>query len=335
MSPTIAIMGSGSWGTAFAQIVADSERNHVVRIWGRNRETIDEINSRHTNSKFHPGVSLPEKISATTDPAEALAGANVVILAVPAQTLRENLRTWGHFVPKSAIVVSLLKGFERGTHARMSEVISEELGIDSGHIAVATGPNLAGEIIKREPAAVVIACTKEENAVELQDAFAVPYFRPYTSIDVVGCEVAGTIKNVMALAVGMASGLGMGDNTKATVITRGLAETTRLGVALGADSMTFAGLAGMGDLVATCSSPLSRNRSFGERLGRGLGLSQAQSETKTTAEGVSSAAAVLDLAREHGVDMPIVEAVVDVVANGMPPKEVVRRLMSRTTRSEH
>lgn len=335
MSLTIAIMGSGSWGTAFAQIVADSEHNHLVRIWGRNSETIDEINSQHTNSKFHPGFTLPEKISATTDPAIALADANVVILAVPAQTLRENLKSWGHLVPKNAIIVSLLKGFERGTHARMSEVISEELGIDSGQIAVATGPNLAGEIIKREPAAVVIACEKEENAVELQDAFAVPYFRPYTSIDVVGCEVAGTIKNVMALAVGMASGLGMGDNTKATVITRGLAETTRLGVALGADTMTFAGLAGMGDLVATCSSPLSRNRSFGERLGRGLGLSQAQSETKTTAEGVSSAAAVLELAREHGVDMPIVEAVVDVVANGLPPKEVVRRLMSRTTRSEH
>lgn len=335
MSLTIAIMGSGSWGTAFAQIVADSESNHVVRIWGRNSETIDEINSEHTNSKFHPGITLPEKISATTDPARALAGADVVILAVPAQTLRENLKSWGHHVPKNAIIVSLLKGFERGTHARMSEVISEELGIDASQIAVATGPNLAGEIIKREPAAVVIACVKEENAVELQDAFAVPYFRPYTSIDVVGCEVAGTIKNVMALAVGMASGLGMGDNTKATVITRGLAETTRLGVALGADPMTFAGLAGMGDLVATCSSPLSRNRSFGERLGRGLGLSQAQSETKTTAEGVSSAAAVLELAREHGVDMPIVEAVVDVVANGLPPKEVVRRLMSRTTRAEH
>ena len=335
MSLTIAVMGSGSWGTAFAQIVADSDRNHRVRIWGRNLETIDEINVKHTNSKFHPGIILPEKITATNDPHIALHEADVVILAVPAQTLRENLKSWGAHVPKNAVVVSLLKGFERGSHARMSEVIMQELSIDEGQIAVATGPNLAGEIIKREPAAVVIACTKEENAVELQDAFAVPYFRPYTSIDVIGCEVAGTIKNVMALAVGMASGLGMGDNTKATVITRGLAETTRLGVVLGADPMTFAGLAGMGDLVATCSSPLSRNRSFGERLGRGLGLSQAQSETKTTAEGVSSAAAVLDLAREHGVDMPIVEAVVDVVANGMPPKEVVRRLMSRTTRSEH
>ena len=335
MSLTIAIMGSGSWGTAFAQIVADNLHNHVVRIWGRNSDVVSEINSFHSNSKFHPGAVIPEKIFATTEARIALEGADVVILAVPAQTLRENLKSWGEHVPQGAIVVSLLKGFERGTHARMSEVIREELQIDEGQIAVATGPNLAGEIIKREPAAVVIACSKEENAVELQDAIATPYFRPYTSLDVVGCEVAGTIKNVMALAVGMASGLGMGDNTKATVITRGLAETTRLGIALGADPMTFAGLAGMGDLVATCSSPLSRNRSFGERLGRGLGLSQAQSETKTTAEGVSSAAAVLELASEHGVDMPIVEAVVDVVANGLPPKEVVRRLMSRTTRSEH
>jgi len=331
----IAVMGSGSWGTAFAQIAADNMHQHIVRIWGRNQGTIDEINQQHTNSRFHSGVVLPEKITATTDPAAALDDADVVVLAIPAQTLRENLRNWGKHLPEKALVVSLLKGFERSTHARMSEVILEELGIDESQVAVATGPNLAGEIIKREPAAVVIACSSEEHAVELQDAFATPYFRPYTSVDVVGCEVAGTIKNVMALAVGMASGLGMGDNTKATVITRGLAETTRLGVALGADPMTFAGLAGMGDLVATCSSPLSRNRSFGERLGRGLGLSQAQSETKTTAEGVSSAAAVLDLAREHQIDMPIVEAVVDVVANGMPPKEVVRRLMSRTTRSEH
>ncbi len=335
MALTIAVMGSGSWGTAFAQILADNSQNHTVRIWGRNPDVISEINAFHINSKFHPGLMLPEKITATTNPAVALTGADVVILAVPAQTLRENLKSWGNLIPKNAIVVSLLKGFERDTHARMSEVISQELAIDESQIAVVTGPNLAGEIIKREPAAVVIACAKEENAVELQDAIATAYFRPYTSVDVIGCEVAGTIKNVMALAVGMASGLGMGDNTKATVITRGLAETTRLGVALGADPMTFAGLAGMGDLVATCSSPLSRNRSFGERLGRGLGLSQAQSETKTTAEGVSSAAAVLDLAREYGIDMPIVEAVVDVVANGMPPKEVVRRLMSRTTRSEH
>lgn len=335
MALTIAVMGSGSWGSAFAQILADNSQNHTVRIWGRNPDVISEINAFHINSKFHPGLMLPEKITASTNPAVALASADVLILAVPAQTLRENLKSWGNLIPKNAIVVSLLKGFERGTHARMSEVISQELNLDESQIAVVTGPNLAGEIIKREPAAVVIACAKEENAVELQDAIATAYFRPYTSVDVIGCEVAGTIKNVMALAVGMASGLGMGDNTKATVITRGLAETTRLGVALGADPMTFAGLAGMGDLVATCSSPLSRNRSFGERLGRGLGLSQAQSETKTTAEGVSSAAAVLDLAREYGIDMPIVEAVVDVVANGMPPKEVVRRLMSRTTRSEH
>ena len=335
MSLNIAVMGSGSWGTAISQVLADSERAHRVVVWGRNKETIDEININHTNSKFHPGIELPHQITATTSAEQALAKAEVVVLAVPAQTLRENLKNWGRHIPKTAIVVSLLKGFERGTHAMMSQVIREELGIGEDRIAVATGPNLAGEIIKREPAAVVIACAKEEVAVELQDAFATAYFRPYTSTDVVGCEVAGTIKNVMALAVGMASGLGMGDNTKATVITRGLAETMRLGVALGADPITFAGLAGMGDLVATCSSPLSRNRSFGERLGKGLTLSQAQSETKTTAEGVSSAAAVRDLAQEHGIDMPIVEAVVDVVANNMSPKEVVRRLMARTTRSEH
>ena len=335
MSLNIAVMGSGSWGTAFAQVLADSERAHRVVVWGRNKETIDEININHTNSKFHPGIELPHQITATTNAEQALAQAEVVVLAVPAQTLRENLKHWGQHIPRSAVVVSLLKGFERGTHAMMSQVIREELGLGEDRIAVATGPNLAGEIIKREPAAIVIACAKEEVAVELQDAFAAAYFRPYTSTDVVGCEVAGTIKNVMALAVGMASGLGMGDNTKATVITRGLAETMRLGVALGADPITFAGLAGMGDLVATCSSPLSRNRSFGERLGKGLTLSQAQSETKTTAEGVSSAAAVRDLAQEHGIDMPIVEAVVDVVANNMSPKEVVRRLMSRTTRSEH
>jgi glycerol-3-phosphate dehydrogenase (NAD(P)+) len=198
-----------------------------------------------------------------------------------------------------------------------------------------TGPNLAGEIIRREPAASVIACSNEKNAHHLQDMCATKYFRPYTSTDVIGCELAGSIKNVMALAVGMAIGLGMGDNTKATVITRGLAETARLGVAMGADPSTFAGLAGMGDLVATCSSPLSRNRSVGELLGRGSTMEQARAKTKTTAEGVSTAPAVLELAKKFKVDMPIVEAVVDVVQNSLPPAEVVKRLMNRTTRSEY
>jgi len=259
----------------------------------------------------------------------------VVVLAIPAQTLRQNLSDWGASIPKAAFILSLLKGIEVGTLERMSQVTTEVLGINAERVSILTGPNLAGEIIRREPAASVIACSNETNAHHLQDMCATPYFRPYTSTDVIGCELAGSIKNVMALAVGMAIGLGMGDNTKATVITRGLAETARLGVAMGADPSTFAGLAGMGDLVATCSSPLSRNRSVGELLGRGSTMEQARAKTKTTAEGVSSAPAVLALAKKFQVDMPIVEAVVDVVQNSLPPAEVVKRLMNRTTRSEY
>lgn len=329
----VAILGAGSWGTAFAQIAADAG-NEVV-IWGRSPQAVDEINASRHNYKFHPENILPEVISATTDAREAVQNSDVVVLAIPAQTLRQNLRDWGGEIPKNAFILSLLKGVEVGSLERMSQVTIEVLGIDAERVSVLTGPNLAGEIIKREPAASVIACINEKNAHHLQDMCATPYFRPYTSTDVIGCELAGSIKNVMALAVGMAIGLGMGDNTKATVITRGLAETARLGVAMGADPVTFAGLAGMGDLVATCSSPLSRNRSIGELLGRGSTMEEARAKTKTTAEGVSTAPAVLALAKKFSVDMPIVEAVVDVVQNSLPPAEVVKRLMNRTTRSEY
>lgn len=329
----VAILGAGSWGTAFAQIAADAGND--VSIWGRTPQTIDEINTDHHNFKFHPENLLPQSINASTDAQKVLKDADVVVLAIPAQTLRQNLSDWGASIPKAAFILSLLKGIEVGTLERMSQVTTEVLGINAERVSILTGPNLAGEIIKREPAASVIACSNETNAHHLQDMCATPYFRPYTSTDVIGCELAGSIKNVMALAVGMAIGLGMGDNTKATVITRGLAETARLGVAMGADPSTFAGLAGMGDLVATCSSPLSRNRSVGELLGRGSTMEQARVKTKTTAEGVSSAPAVLALAKKFQVDMPIVEAVVDVVQNSLPPAEVVKRLMNRTTRSEY
>ncbi|MEI7797601.1 MAG: NAD(P)H-dependent glycerol-3-phosphate dehydrogenase [Actinomycetes bacterium] len=329
----VAILGAGSWGTAFAQIAADAGND--VSIWGRTPQTIDEINTDHHNFKFHPENMLPQSINASTDAQKVLKDADVVVLAIPAQTLRQNLSDWGASIPKAAFILSLLKGIEVGTLERMSQVTTEVLGINAERVSILTGPNLAGEIIKREPAASVIACSNETNAHHLQDMCATPYFRPYTSTDVIGCELAGSIKNVMALAVGMAIGLGMGDNTKATVITRGLAETARLGVAMGADPSTFAGLAGMGDLVATCSSPLSRNRSVGELLGRGSTMEQARAKTKTTAEGVSSAPAVLALAKKFQVDMPIVEAVVDVVQNSLPPAEVVKRLMNRTTRSEY
>ena len=329
----VAILGAGSWGTAFAQIAADA--GNEVSIWGRTPKTVEEINNDHHNFKFHPDNMLPNSITASTDAQKILKDADVVVLAIPAQTLRQNLSDWGSSIPTDAFILSLLKGIEVGSLERMSQVATEVLGIDAQRVSVLTGPNLAGEIIKREPAASVIACSNETNAHHLQDMCATPYFRPYTSTDVIGCELAGSIKNVMALAVGMAIGLGMGDNTKATVITRGLAETARLGVAMGADPSTFAGLAGMGDLVATCSSPLSRNRSVGELLGRGSTMDQARAITKTTAEGVSSAPAVLALAQKFQVDMPIVEAVVDVVQNSLPPAEVVKRLMNRTTRSEY
>ena len=329
----VAILGAGSWGTAFAQIAADAGND--VSIWGRTPKTIDEINTDHHNFKFHPDNMLPQSITASTDAQKVLKDADVVVLAIPAQTLRQNLSDWGASIPKAAFILSLLKGIEVGTLERMSQVTTEVLGINAERVSILTGPNLAGEIIRREPAASVIACSNETNAHHLQDMCATAYFRPYTSTDVIGCELAGSIKNVMALAVGMAIGLGMGDNTKATVITRGLAETARLGVAMGADPSTFAGLAGMGDLVATCSSPLSRNRSVGELLGRGSTMEQARAKTKTTAEGVSSAPAVLALAKKFQVDMPIVEAVVDVVQNSLPPAEVVKRLMNRTTRSEY
>ena len=329
----VAILGAGSWGTAFAQIAADA--GNEVSIWGRSPKTVEEINTDHHNFKFHPDNMLPKSITASTDAQKILKDADVVVLAIPAQTLRQNLSDWGSSIPRAAFILSLLKGIEVGSLERMSQVATEVLGIDAQRVSVLTGPNLAGEIIKREPAASVIACSNETNAHHLQDMCATPYFRPYTSTDVIGCELAGSIKNVMALAVGMAIGLGMGDNTKATVITRGLAETSRLGVAMGADPSTFAGLAGMGDLVATCSSPLSRNRSVGELLGRGSTMDQARAITKTTAEGVSSAPAVLALAQKFQVDMPIVEAVVDVVQNSLPPAEVVKRLMNRTTRSEY
>jgi len=329
----VAILGAGSWGTAFAQISADA--GNEVSIWGRTPKTVEEINNDHHNFKFHPDNMLPKSITASTDAQKVLKAADVVVLAIPAQTLRQNLSDWGSSIPTDAFILSLLKGIEVGSLERMSQVVTEVLGIDEQWVSVLTGPNLAGEIIKREPAASVIACSNETNAHHLQDMCATPYFRPYTSTDVLGCELAGSIKNVMALAVGMAIGLGMGDNTKATVITRGLAETARLGVAMGADPSTFAGLAGMGDLVATCSSPLSRNRSVGELLGRGSTMDQARAITKTTAEGVSSAPAVLALAKKFKVDMPIVEAVVDVVQNDLPPAEVVKRLMNRTTRSEY
>lgn len=328
---TAAVFGTGSWGTAFSAVLADS--GTTVRMWGRRSELVDQINGG-SNDVYLPGIPLPQGIQATTDPAEAAEGADIVVLAVPSQTLRENLEGWADLFPRDAAVVSLMKGVELGTTKRMSEVIAEVGEVEPERIVVLTGPNLAREIALKQPAASVVACTDHHMAERVANACAAPYFRPYTHSDVVGCELGGAVKNVIALAVGIAEGMGMGDNSKATIITRGLAETTRLGVALGGEPATFAGLAGVGDLIATCMSPLSRNRTFGVNLGRGMAVPEVVAVTRQTAEGVKSCDSILQLARDHGVDVPIIEQVAAVVHEGRTPQEVVESLLSRARKHE-
>ena len=327
-----AVLTAGSWGTAFAAVLGDAGTS--VRLWTRRQEVADQINRTRINGDYHPQLVLPEIVSATTDPAEAVEGVDIVVLAVPSQTLRENLSRWADLLPRDAAVVSLMKGVELGTTKRMSEVIAEVGKVEPERIAVLSGPNLSPEIAAKQPAASVVACIDHAVADRVAEACAAPYFRPYTDTDVIGTEVGGAVKNVIALAVGMAEGMGMGDNSKASILTRGLAETTRLGVALGADPATFSGLAGVGDLVATCMSPLSRNRTFGVNLGRGMSVEEVVAVTKQTAEGVKSCESILDLARHHGVDVPIIENVAAVVHDGRTPEEVVRSLMTRARKAE-
>jgi glycerol-3-phosphate dehydrogenase (NAD(P)+) len=328
----VAVFGTGSWGTAFAAVLADT--GCQVQMWGRRAELVDQINASHVNADYLPNLLLPDSISATTDPAEAVRGVDTVVLAVPSQMLRANLAPWVDFLPPHAAVVSLMKGVELGTTKRMSEVIAEVGHVSAERIVVVSGPNLAKEIAAKQPAATVVACVDESVAERVAMACAAPYFRPYTNTDVVGTELGGAVKNVIALAVGMAEGLGMGDNTKSTIITRGLAETLRLGVALGADPATFSGLAGVGDLIATCMSPLSRNHSFGVRLGRGMSVQEVVATTRQTAEGVKSCQAILELARHHGIDVPIIENVAAVVHEGRKPIDVADMLMSRARKAE-
>ena len=328
----VAVFGTGSWGTTYAAVLADA--GSQVRMWGRRADLVDQINSSHVNGDYLPDLHLPEAISATTDPEEAVDGVDIVVLAVPSQTLRVNLAQWADFLPRHAAVVSLMKGVELGTTKRMSEVIAEVAGVAPERIVVVSGPNLAKEIAAKQPAAAVVACVEESLAQRVALACAAPYFRPYTNTDVVGTELGGAVKNVIALAVGMAEGMGMGDNTKSTIITRGLAETVRLGVALGADPATFSGLAGIGDLIATCMSPLSRNHTFGVNLGRGMTVLEVVAMTNQTAEGVKSCQSILQLAQHHGIEVPIIENVAAVVHEGRAPDRVADLLMSRARKAE-
>jgi glycerol-3-phosphate dehydrogenase (NAD(P)+) len=328
----VAVMGAGSWGTAFSVVLADAGND--VMMWARREDLCTTINDRRENSDYLPGVELPPTMAATHEPGEALGGADFVVLAVPSQTLRENLSGWAALVPSDAVLVSLMKGVELGTLKRMSEVIAEVTGAGPERIGVVSGPNLAKEIARREPAASVVACADEDVAARLRHLCHSPAFRPYSSVDVIGCELGGAYKNVIALSVGMAVGLGFGDNTTASVITRGLAETARLATELGADPMTLMGLAGLGDLVATCSSPLSRNRSFGEKMGQGMTTAEITASTRQVAEGVKSCSSLLDLARRADVYAPIVEHVHAVVEGEMTAAEMLRSLVNRGTKAE-
>jgi glycerol-3-phosphate dehydrogenase (NAD(P)+) len=328
----VAVMGSGSWGTAFAMILADAGGDVVM--WSRDADIVRQINDEHVNERYHPGIRLPAGLRATSDEREALDGAPLVVLAVPAQSLRDNLARWRDDLAPGSVLVSLMKGIESGTTLRMSQVIEEVAQIPPARVAVVSGPNLAREIALRQPAGTTVACSDRESAQRLQDACTTDYFRAYWTTDVVGVEIGGSVKNVIALANGMAAGLGFGENSQASLITRGLAEMARLGTALGADPLTFMGLAGVGDLIATCQSPLSRNRTFGVNLGSGLTVDETIAATKQTCEGVKSCQSILDLATRHGVEMPITEQVVQIVHHDMKPQEMLAAFMSRSPKAE-
>jgi glycerol-3-phosphate dehydrogenase (NAD(P)+) len=326
-----AVMGAGSWGTTFAQVLCDAGTSTV--LYSRRPAQAKAIGELHENPDYLPGITLTRALDATADPAAALDGADIVAFAVPAQSLRANLAGWAPLIPPGALLVSLIKGIELGTRRRMSEVIIEMLGADPARVAVVAGPNLAGEIIRRQVTGTVVACVSDEGALALQGACHAPYFRPYTNTDLIGCELGGAVKNIIAIVVGIAVAMRQGDNTRALLITRGLAEMARLGSALGAQAQTFAGLAGMGDLVATCSSPLSRNRTFGENLGRGMSVAEAAA-LSPTAEGVASCGPVLELARSHGVEMPMTEVAAAVMRDGLPVEQAASMLASRSAKPE-
>lgn len=336
----IAVLGAGSWGTTFAKVLADAaagepeDAPEQIVLWARRSEIAEEITQQHTNTAYLGSIQLPDRISATDQLDQAVNGAGVVVLALPAQNLRDHLAQVRQALAPDAVVVSLIKGLERGTHLRMSEVISSELGLPAEQVAVVSGPNLAMEIAREEPTASVVACQDESVAERIASLCSARYFRPYTNTDVTGVEIAGIVKNVIALAVGICDGQELGDNSKASVITRGLAETTRLAAALGGRLETLSGLAGLGDVVATCASPLSRNRSAGRLLGQGCSPEETTQKLTQTAEGMKSAAAVLELAQQHRVEMPIAQAVVAVLTGKLAVENIATLLLARELKAE-
>jgi len=320
----VAVLGAGSWGTTFAKILADGGAD--VALWARRPELAREISQSKRNSDYLPGINLPRKVWASSRLPEVLDGVEQVYISVPAQSLRENLHIVRDLFPANAIVVSLMKGVEKGTKLRMSEVMDQELRIGGDRIAVASGPNLALEIAKEQPTAAVISSESRETATLVALTATSPYFRSYVNTDVVGTEFGGVLKNLIAVAVGIVDGVGYGENTKASIITRGLAEMTDFAVAYGGRAETLAGLAGLGDLIATCESSLSRNNTAGRLLGQGYTFSEVVKQMSQTAEGLSSVAPILELALAKGVEMPIVSQVAEVLAGTLDPRDIAPHL---------
>lgn len=320
----VAVLGAGAWGTTFAKVLADGGAS--VALWARRPEVAREITQSRRNTDSLPGINLPRTLWASSRLPEVLEGAEEVYLAVPSQSLRENLRIVAELVPSDAILVSLMKGVERGTLARMSQVIREELQVGADRVAVISGPNLALEIAKQQPTAAVVSSESLETATSVAITARNEYFRSFVNTDVIGTEFGGVLKNLVAVAVGIVDGVGYGENTKASIITRGLAEITDFAVAYGAKPETMSGLAGLGDLIATCESPLSRNNTAGRLLGQGYSVAEVVERMTQTAEGIASVAPVLELAAARGIHMPIVQQVSEVLAGTMDPRDIAPHL---------
>jgi len=323
------VLGGGSWGCTVASLI--SSHAHTT-LWARDESTVDEINTNHTNEKYLPGGALRVKLMASKNLDEVVSQADLIVVGIPSQGFRQIMEQVKEYIRPWVPVVSLTKGLEPDTHFRMTEIIEEVL--PNHPVGVLSGPNLAREIVAGQAAASVLAMSQEGALSQLRQVFHSGMFRVYTSTDVIGCELGGALKNVIAIAAGMGDGMGAGDNTKAGVITRGLAELTRLGIAMGGRPETFAGLAGIGDLLATCSSKLSRNHTVGVELGKGRAIDDIISEMNMVAEGVKSSRVVVDLAEQYKIDMPIAQAVYGVVHQGKTAKQAFRSILRTQSGSE-
>jgi len=324
----IAVLGAGGWGTAIAVLL--SENNHNVTLWAFENDVVNEINIEHTNKRFLPYKTIPQTINATNDLSEAEKN-DFIVLAIPTQHIRSVVT---NINLKNKIIINLAKGIEQKTLLRISEVMIQTCGISSEQYTIITGPSHAEEVAKQIPTTVVAASEHNQYEKQIVDIFTTSYFRLYSSLDVVGCEIGGSLKNVIAIAAGIIDGLNFGDNTKAALITRGLAEISRLGIALGANPITFSGLSGLGDLYVTCSSKHSRNRFVGEQIGKGKTLAEITSQMKMIAEGVSTAESAFALSQRHNVEMPITEQVYNILFNGLDPLEAIKMLMTRQSKRE-